>query len=365
MPYRYFFLSLFLVGCSNNPDSQPRDHTNVSIAFASCIRQWDAQPAWQSINQLSPDAFIFLGDNVYTDVGDYKNKAEPARIKTAYQEQANNPVYQHFLETANANKTHIYATWDDHDFGMNDAGADYPFKVESKKAFMDFFQINSTVTANDQPGIYRSQLQRIDGLKVQFLTLDTRSFRSPLVPAETTTSCPRVHLGANTQHDATILGDAQWQWLERQLQQPADLRILISSIQLIPTQHCFEKWANFPAERQRLFDLISHTQANGVIVVSGDRHHAEISRLVDPSLAYPLFEMTASGLNSAIGHWGKIQPEENAFRVESDRHTMDNFGSITIRTSAQETQLDLRIHTVTGDIVQQIVLPLKELLPAN
>jgi alkaline phosphatase D len=31
------------------------------------------------------------------------------------------------------------AVWDDHDYGVNDGGGDFPAKEISRKAFLDFF----------------------------------------------------------------------------------------------------------------------------------------------------------------------------------------------------------------------------------
>jgi hypothetical protein len=43
------------------------------------------------------------------------------------------------------------------------------------------------------------------------------------------------------------------------LRQPADVRVIVSSIQVLPDDHRFEKWGNFPAERRRLLALIRAT----------------------------------------------------------------------------------------------------------
>lgn len=68
-----------------------------------------------------------------------------------------------------------------------------------------------------------------------------------------------------------ILGEAQWTWLEKQLQAPAQIRIIVSSIALVAEDCGYEKWMNFPHERQRLFDLLKKSQSTGVLVISGDQ----------------------------------------------------------------------------------------------
>lgn len=97
-----------------------------SIAFGSCLRQWQPQPIWDAILAAEPDTFVFVGDNVYTDTGPNALRREPQRIGASYDALARNPGFQ-----ALRAQVPIYATWDDHDYGQNDAGADYPYKEEA------------------------------------------------------------------------------------------------------------------------------------------------------------------------------------------------------------------------------------------
>ena len=110
------------------------------------------------------------------------------------------------------------------------------------------------------------------------------------------------------------VGDRQWGWLERQLRQPAELRLVVSSIQVIPEEHGFERWANLPRERERLFELIRSNGANGMVLLSGDRHLAEISRLPFEVVGYSLYEVTSSSMN-AERHGPK---EPNRYRTTAE-----------------------------------------------
>ena len=123
---------------------------------------------------------------------------------------------------------------------------------------------------------------------------------------------PLVVVGANTDPGATFLGDEQWKWLEEQLKKPAEVRLLVSSIQVISDDHPFEKWMNIPKEREKLYALLNTTQANGVIILSGDRHLAEVS-LDTKAIGYPLYDVTSSGFNQASKNWRA--PEKNEHRV--------------------------------------------------
>ena len=352
-----------LTGCTSTetPSSGAESPGRAIIAFGSCLRQWDDQPVWGSINAFSPEAFIFLGDNMYSDVGGYLDQPEPERIGNAYRDLAGTSAFADFLRIAKEQDTALYATWDDHDYGINDGGGDYPHKLASKEYFLEFFGIDETATGDaGQSGIYDSHRLEMEGLNVQLILLDTRSFRSPLKKSAKKRACPPTSTVANTDPGATVLGEAQWRWLETELSEPADLRIIASSIQVIPEQHCFEKWANFPRERERLFDLIRKTQAEGVLLISGDRHLAEISKLPAARIGYPLYEITSSGLNSAMGPGAKLTGEKNRHRA-GENLVVDNFGSVSVSSGDSGPSLSLSLHRADGEIVHRLEVPLNRL----
>ena len=109
------------------------------MAFGSCLHPWEPQPVWQGVGALAPDAFVFLGDNVYADKGDYADQSDPERIQNAYRDLAASPEFQRFRARADSDGTRLLATWDDHDYGENDGGADYPHRLQSKRYFVEFF----------------------------------------------------------------------------------------------------------------------------------------------------------------------------------------------------------------------------------
>jgi len=77
----------------------------------------------------------------------------------------------------------------------------------------------------------------------------------------------------NKPGEGTILGEAQWKWFRKTLaDSKADFTVIVSSIQLLSAEHGFEKWANFPMEREQFYHAIGDSGAKGVIVLSGDRH---------------------------------------------------------------------------------------------
>lgn len=319
-----------------------------TIAIGSCLRQHEPQPIWDSIIDVQPDLFVFMGDNVYADTDDMEIK------RMEYEQLSAQPGYQRLRSMCP-----ILATWDDHDYGWNDAGAEYPMKSESQQIFQEFFNISRTSPLRSRPGVYDVRVYGVGGKRVQVILLDTRYFRGPLKRGQPSKACRRGVYLPNEDPEATMLGEAQWQWLGGQLRLPAEVRIIVSSIQVIPEQHCKEKWANLPRERTRLFELIGDTKAGGVIFISGDRHLAEISALAGSPAGYRLYELTSSGLNSA----GAGEGEVNRYRLTPDNFRGDNFGTIRIDWRGPDPQLALQIRDVAGRVVMEQRLRLSELQP--
>ena len=344
------FLLAGILGC---PSAAPAagDVPLARVAFGSCARESDPQPIWEAIIATRPELFLFTGDNIYGDTADMKV------MRGKYALLAAQPGFAKLREICP-----ILATWDDHDFGTGDGGADFPMKRESQEAFLDFFGVPADSPRRSREGVYDAAVFGPVGKRVQVILLDTRYFRSPLkrVPPRTP---GRAKYVPNLDPGVTILGPAQWNWLEARLKEPAELRILVSSIQVISEEHGAEYWTNFPAERKRLFALIRQTKANGVIILSGDRHHAEISRLTaeDPAgVGYPLFDITASSLNR--GPKRLEGGESNRHRV-SDLYLLNNFGVIEIDWNRPKPAVDVRIHDEAGKVIMKQAIDLDQLRP--
>lgn len=317
------------------------------IAFGSCATQERPQPIWDAIVASKPDVFLFLGDNIYADTEDM------AVMKAKYAKLAAMPGYQKLLATCP-----VLATWDDHDLGVNDGGLDYPKKVESQKLFVDFFGDPADSPRRKREGVYDARVFGPAGKRVQIILLDTRYFRSDLKekPEKIRGEGPYV---PDPDPKKTMLGEAQWAWLKEQLLQPAEIRLIGSSIQVVPEDHGWEKWENLPKERERLFSLIKETKATGVIFLSGDRHLAELS-VMDADVGYPIFDVTSSGLNQASKSWRPL--EENRHRVATMAHG-DNSGMIEVDWSKADPEIRLQIKDVSGDMIIQEKIKLSLLRP--
>ncbi len=298
-----------------SPLSADDQTTLKKIACGSCFKPnyRTAGYIWPVIAKTEPQLFLFMGDNIYGDTHDMDV------LRAKYKVLNDLPAYAKF------SKEHkVIPTWDDHDYGMNDAGAEYPEKAESQKIFLDAFKFEKDHPARNREGIYYSHTQGAEGQVTQIIMLDTRYHRTAL---------DRRKVGRRnvyfpvTDPNATMLGAEQWKWLEAELQKPADLRIIVSSIQIISAEHPYEKWSNIPAERQRLIDLLKKSKVKRVVMLSGDRHMAEISKLTaqESGLDFDLLEMTSSGLTHA-----GAPNDPNKYRVPGSFANVVNFGTLDI-----------------------------------
>ena len=224
-------------------------------------------------------------------------------------------------------------------------------RAESQKAFLDFFGEPPDSPRRKRPGVYDAHVFGPEGKRVQVILLDTRYFRSSPLKRNPKALHNQGPYGPNPDSATTILGEAQWKWLADQLRVPAEIRLIASSIQVVAEEHGWEKWMNFPHERRTLFDLIRETHAEGVILLSGDRHFAELSVADDADVGYPIYDVTSSGLNQAFKTWRPLEP--NRHRVAA-MITGDNFGVVAIDWDRPDPRIGLQIRDVEGDIrIQQ------------
>ena len=312
-----FCLSFFLLLISSSNFIYAE---SIKIGLGSCLDQDYPQPIWQSIKKEDLNYFIFLGDNVYGDT----RYGSLRKMKSAYDKQKK--VLPDFL-----NDISIFSIWDDHDFGINDGGADYRFKRQAQELYLDFWDITKDDDRSNREGIYFSKNEIFFDKKFKFIFLDTRFFRSKL-------KGKKSNYIENIEPDATILGNAQWTWLENELKSDFDFLFIFSSIQIIAKDHRFEKWSNFPNERAKLFELLEKFN-DKTILFSGDRHRAGIYR------KNGIIEVTSSSMNKP----GSSFSETDSYLI-GKTYPQENYGVLEIL----ENTIHIKIKDIKGNTLNFI-----------
>lgn len=306
------------------------------IAFGSCAKQWQAQPIWDAIINEAPDLWLFLGDNIYADTdGRTAWAVSKEQLQGEWNRLADKPEFQRAASTFP-----MMATWDNHDYGSHSGGAEFALKADSREVFLSFFSEPKSSLRWKRSGIYDSKIFGHGARSVQVILLDTKYNRSPfrVNPASKEVWLKSGKVGkylADATPEKTHLGREQWEWLETELRKPATVRLICSSTQIIPNEKGMDEWGNFPLERQRFFDLINNTNANGVIILSGNVHYTEISKMTE-GVRYPIYEFTSSGMTHTNNLYANAS---NTYRIAGPSVDL-NFGLVTVDWQSMSIELE-------------------------
>ena len=319
-----------------------KDAPNFSFAIGSCFyanEPKDDRPGtpyganyeiFNSIHKKEPDFMVWLGDNVYLRTPDFLSERG---VRHRYRHVRATPELQPLLANV-----HHYATWDDHDYGPNDSDASYVNKDITEKVFNDYWgNLNTNAVKN---GGITSQFLWND---VEFFMMDNRYHRDP-----------------NRQRtpNKAYLGDEQLEWLINALTvSKAAFKIVCVGGQTISDAAVYENYATYPEERQQLIDRLHEEKIEGVVFMSGDRHHTEISRL-ERKEAYPLIDITCSPLTSGVHN---PRDEGNTLQVKDKTYYKRNFGIVTISGKRSQRELLLTIYSTEGDKIWDYKIEAQEL----
>ena len=295
--------------------------SDMTIAFGSCNHQWDPQTIWSEVIQNDPDLWIWTGDIIYADTEDM------VEMRKDYEHLKNTTGYRSLIQQCD-----IIGVWDDHDYGANNAGKEYAKKDSSKILLYDFLEVPKIHPSHNRPGVYQAYDYTFNDQDIKVILLDVRSFQDK-----------------PTEPNASLLGAAQWSWLEDILaNSTSDIHLIAGGIQFLHTEHIYEKWFNFPAEYNRLLDLLTNDDLKNIVLISGDRHIGEIASQ-ELSNGTTIYEVTSSGLT----HSYEKSTESNSLRIGPLIKTI-NFGIIRINNKT----LDIELHDQFNQIVSshQIIL---------
>lgn len=317
------------------------------IAFGSGANQDQPQMIWKNILSHNPDLFIFAGDAVYS------SGKEQKPLSLQYKKLNRNSEYRTMRE-----KIPFMATWNDEDYGQVDGGADNPDKEMARTEFLKYWTYARTTIPNAQKPIYHSKIFGSKKQIVQVIMLDTRWDRANYKKNTEDTynsenpepnTFPKPYL-SDDDKTKRMLSEPQWSWLESELKKPASLRILVSPIQVIANDHRFEKWGNFPGERDRLITLIRKAKAKNLVIISGDRHISAIAKEYVQGFT-TLYDVTSSGLNNPVPR-GNVVKDTSYL---SDAYGAMAYGLIQINWDKHKASIEIR--SLDEEVKQSIDVP--------
>jgi alkaline phosphatase D len=342
---------------------------DFSVGFGSCayINQGDygrlnSKPyggeyqIFESIYEVSPDAFIWLGDNTYLREPDWTSRTG---IHQRWTHDRSIPHMRGMLATM-AN----YATWDDHDYGPNNAGWEFWNKAETTRAFT-LFHGNPSAGLPEIPGIFTF----FNLGDANFYIVDNRTHRTPDTVQTDTMGEPRSHLG-KAQVDWLVETMRYQQGQSRKLRgsYPANFNIVCIGNQVL-SKRSRDSYASYPEEYEYLMSRLMHEGINGVIFLSGDVHFSEVTKVVRTGggskeigktgiagEAYTFIELTSSPLTS--GSWPGADKEENPNRLdifpgEMDRVGQRNFATISFSGPLEDRAMTIRYYDSDGNLLNQ------------
>lgn len=321
------------------------DPPPVRIAFGSCLyindpyfdrpgRPYGTEPSILTrIVEAKPNAMFWIGDNLYLRETEFFS---PTRMAYRYRHDRATPLLQPLL-AACAN----YATWDDHDYGPNDSGRSYPLKNIALDLFTKYWA-NPSYGMPDTPGVFGW----VSVGDADFFITDNRYYRAP---------------DNLNEYDRPYFGPGQMQWLKDSLLlSNAPFKFIVSGSQVVNTLTPFEAMPHHEKEFRELFKFLQEQHITGVVILSGDRHHAELFKLKREG-TYPIFEFTSSSLSAGLSPILKTE-EGSPLRVEGtlvqDKH---NFGVLDISGPAKERVLTMSVIDVDGVTRWQHVIKEAEL----
>lgn len=332
----------------NGPALPAADTVLTHIDFGSCNATFKPIPILSTIAEDKPQLFLYLGDNVYGDAK--RGNAALPELRQTYDQLSIDDDFRK-LRTS----VPFMETWDDHDFGLNDAGGDFAFKQFSQELYRYFWGIPADDPRRSHDGVYYAKTFGVDGKRVQIIMLDTRFFRSGrLEPTDEYGAPGKERYLPSYDPDMTMLGDAQWKWFAEELQKPADIRFVVTSIQALAIDHGWEAWKEMMPQRDKLFEVIRDSKQNGVMLLSGDRHIAAFYKKTGET-DYPLYEFTSSALNMSF--------TDNATEMDSlqlvKAYGPNNFGTILI--DWDEHKVTWQIRDEEGRVQRELNIPFSDI----
>jgi alkaline phosphatase D len=297
---------------------------------------------WGTMAASGADFMLWLGDTVYLREADFSSASG---IWYRQRTDRATPAFQAFL----AAMPH-YATWDDHEFGPNNANGDWPLAPVARAAFEAYWPNQSFGTPRDPAAIYH----RFQWSDAQFILLDNRTHR---VDATIPDDSPGI--------EKTQYGRAQMDWLKQQLASRNEggarrhqrLTFIVTGSQFLAqrTYPGSEDHHRYQAERAEIVEFIRANKIGGVVFLTGDVHYSEVLRR-DGLVPYPLYEFTSSSLTA--GAHTRPLPDDPGRLLAVQRN---NYCRIAVSGPPESRSLVYTVHDEAGAELARKIVALAEL----
>ena len=284
---------------------------------------------WTTIGKQRPLALLMLGDNVYIDTPKVRQTQ-----RYCYYRRQSQPEWRRLVGS-----TGVFSIYDDHDFGTNDCvpGPDIEqpsWKREVWEVFTQNFVNPSYGGGAKQPGCwYTFSIGDVD-----FFMLDCRYYR-------TLKSTP-----------PTMLGPVGKAWLKQALaKSKGTFKVIASSVPWAYGSKPGSKdpWQGYKEERKELFDFLARQKADGVLLISADRHRSDYWK-IERDGAYDLYEFESSRLTNIHTH-GIMKGSVYGYNKTC------SFGLLAFDTTSADPTVTYRIVTIDGKVDHEVALKRSQL----
>lgn len=287
---------------------------------------------FQVLEQEKADFMLWLGDNVYMSPLDVSNSW---RMNSRYRLQRSQPIIQPLLA-----KMPQYAIWDDHDFGPNNSTAGFPLKAASLDLFKAYWA-NPRYGLATEPGNW----SRLSWNDVDIFLTDGRYYRDAYdVPEE----------------KRKLLGDAQLAWLKQELKaSQAPFKLVVMGSPIFNPVYS-ESFAQYPSEYNDFFDFVQREKIEGLVFISGDRHHSDLYK--EPvKNGYPFYNFTSSPLTSLPTQIMSAAEQNLPKRVPGTLVQQHNYGMLKFEGPPGKRVLIMETRDAKGKLLWEYRIQEQEL----
>ena len=302
-----------------------------SCADTSALRD---VPAYEAMAARVAHAALLLGDNCYyiNALGSSSDSFwkggwfradwdDPVRMLLRQLAARNHPQLARLART-----TRMHATWDDHDFGYNNATGHDRTRWAGRDTSAAIHRALWGAPYVDAHAIYYA-------------------FREG--PVEVFVTDSRYDASRKTR---TVLGEAQLAWLRASLvASDAPVKLVALSSQFLYRDKSESFLTDAPREREQLLELFGSVSGR-IAILSGDVHYHELARWPAGEGEATIVEFTASGLRT--GETGETftewQPGARVWAVQAD-----GFGVVTVDVAGEGTgTITFEVRDAAGELLR-------------